>query len=129
LDKGESLGDYLQPGLAGFKLERLRAKQQIHGFEVRGETEDGQYIFRVSQNTKGRSLPLDLAQHSLKPIHSFTSGNLITILDFDHFSLRERSFESAVLIEDFWKMHHHLDCAFKDAVTEKAMSKWGAEAK
>jgi uncharacterized protein (TIGR04255 family) len=127
LDAGETLGDYLQPGLAGFKTEKLRAIKQMHGFEVRGDTEDGQYIFRLSQNTKGQSLPMDLAQHALQAQLQFEVGSLITILDFDHFSLKERDFDSPVLAENFWQMHHHLDCAFKDAITSKALKKWDAE--
>ncbi len=127
LDEGEKLDDYLQAGLAGYKINKFDPNEILHQSLVHGKTADGEFILRVNQNKAGLSLPGDLAQHPLKPSHTFQMGDSVAIMDFDHFNLSERDFEIGAIISSFWKMHQHVDAMFQDAINPYALKKWGAE--
>jgi uncharacterized protein (TIGR04255 family) len=127
LGDGEKLDEYLQAGLAGYKNIELQAIEYFHQSLVHGKTTDGEFILRVNQNKSGLSLPGDLAQHPLKPSHTFKMGDAVTILDFDHFNLIERDFDISEIISTFWKMHQHIDAMFKDSIKPYALEQWGAE--
>ena len=127
LGEGEKLEDYLQAGLAGYKPDKFDASEFFHQSLVHGKTSDGDFILRVNQNKDGLSLPGDLAQHPLKPSHTFRSGDRVSILDFDHFNLSERDFEIGAIISSFWAMHEHIDAMFRDAIKPHALKQWGAE--
>lgn len=123
-----SLDTYLQPGLRGLEPQDLAASSIIHQMQCRAETSAGILCIRVWQNRDGRVLPPDLAADEL-PYHFECPdrGELLTILDIDHFSENEREFEPSTLIRDFWLLHEGTDRAFRSTVTPEAMQLWGGE--
>lgn len=130
--KGLPVKAQLNEGLRGLSEEGLRESSLdvadlMYAFETRGTSPHGTLVVKLHQASDGSFLPPDLRQTSLSktvdpPIEQ---KELVTILDFDHFSERQLSFEAATLIEHLWELHDYTDLAFRMAVTPEALALWG----
>jgi uncharacterized protein (TIGR04255 family) len=129
--EGEDLAQYLHPGLVGLNDADVGVLRSIRTSVYQGETEAGTLVFRLAQRNDGGFLPLDVEPSSLS--HGETDvrpGQLLTLLDFDHFRefIKEPlDFSTGVVLRYLWGLHDNTDLAFRAAVTEYALSAWGAE--
>jgi uncharacterized protein (TIGR04255 family) len=128
LAEGESFDQYLHPGLAGVPPETLGAKKVLRQDQIQAETEMGTLLVRLWQTDDGSFLPPDLQGGDVKlTLAAPSPGEIVTILDIDHFSVRQRDFSVDHLIEDMWRLHDGSDHAFRAIATDFARARWGAE--
>ncbi|MEH1996981.1 TIGR04255 family protein [Nostoc sp.] len=127
--EGQTLSDYLQPGLLGISAEKFGAEKSksLYRFETNALTSVGQIALRLSQADNGSYLPPDIVLEAVKSGIKIEQGEIVTVLDVDNFSLQQRDFVADDLIESLWQLHDYSDRAFKSAVTPKALSIWGSE--
>lgn len=126
LDDGETWDDYLAPGLLGPPMDRLSPEKFLYRFEGRATTSAGELAIKLFQSDDGRFLPPDLSPQEIEYKVSVESGEVVTVLDTDHFSVGPRDFDPPSIIEQMWLLHDKIDMAFRSAVTEKALQKWGS---
>jgi uncharacterized protein (TIGR04255 family) len=127
LAEGETFGEYLQPGLGGVSPAALGAKKVLQQVQIKAETEMGTVLVRLWQTEDGTFLPPDLPSEDVQFTKKPSPGELVTILDMDHFSAQQREFNPERLIEDVWRLHDGQDHAFRAIVTDTALTRWGAE--
>ncbi len=125
--QNERFNDYLKPGLHGFDTSALQLSDALHRFEVVGKTQTGTLVVRYSQNKGGAFLPPDLALNTLTYNISLDQEETIALLDLDHYSDRQMDFHVQSVMETIGGLHDGLDLAFRGAVTEIALSRWGKE--
>ena len=123
----ESLSDYLKPGLSGLPASEIGAERALHRFESIANTNVGQLVLRVLQTNDGTFLPPGLDPSDLKFDVQIGEGEILTILDIDHYSMQDRDFDPPDLIQEFWKLHDVADRVFRFAVTDHAMRRWEAK--
>jgi uncharacterized protein (TIGR04255 family) len=123
LEPGEKWTDYLHEGLLGLDPDSVGVKKWISGSQFLGDTEVGQLAIRCSQSEQ--PLPLDLHTTSLNYSKPLPKGELVTILDLDHFLERATDFKVAAAMAVFEQLHESLDKVFMTAVTPDALTKWG----
>lgn len=122
-EAGESLDQYLQPGVLGLPTEKIGTSKGQLKFEQRGDTALGMLVIRVFQN-EGADLPPGIEPLGLTLPPAEANGGMKTILDVDHFSPLQRDFEPNALMADMWKLHEFTDRAFRAAITDYALNKW-----
>lgn len=127
LAKGESYRDYLQDGLHGLDAEKLDASSVLLQSQVKADTSMGTLLVRLWQSQDGRFLPPDLDAEDVAFQVQPQAGELLTVLDIDHFSIKEREFNPDQLAQELWRLHDGTDRAFRAVVTPKALTRWGAE--
>lgn len=127
LGRNELFTDYLKPGLHGFDTSALQLSELLHRFEFVGKTQTGTLIVRYSQNKGGAFLPPDLALNTLNYNISLGEQETIALLDLDHYSDRQMDFHVQSVMDTIGGLHDGLDLAFRSAVTEMALSRWGKE--
>lgn len=125
--EGQTLSDYLQPGLLGISAEQLGVSKSLYRFEANSLTEVGQLVLRLFQSDNGSYLPPDINLEGVKPTLKIERDETVTVLDVDNFSLKQCDFITDDLIESMWQLHDYIDRTFKAAVTTKAFQFWGAE--
>lgn len=127
--EGESLGDYLQPGLLGLDPAALGVRNMLSRFEFAGLTEVGKLLVRCSSAEGEEILPPDLSPPSLKFGLKPEPGETRYLLDFDHSSegAETSDFNVQTVLDNMQQFHDNLDLAFRHAVTEKALAIWGNE--
>jgi len=126
--EGERLDEYLQPGLGGIRAEDIEAESVLHQFHLRARTQAGTLSLRLWQNKEGTVLPPDMAGDEIAfRIQSPQPGELLTILDLDHYTETERDFSPDLQLADLWTLHDGTDLAFRKIVTGKALERWGNE--
>lgn len=126
--KGKTVNDYLKPGLHGLDDQKLTTKKLASRFEFLGETEVGRLLIRLFHSDNGAILPPDLDGLNME-YQKVPAGERLAILDLDHFSIKQRDYKVASLIEDFWKLHESTDRAFRESVTATALAEWQSEGK
>lgn len=125
-ETGEDLEKYLQPGLQGIKAAELNAESVLHQFHLRARTHTGTLSIRLWQNREGKVLPPDMAGDEVAfRIQSPAPGELLTILDLDHYTEDERDFLPSLQLSDLWALHDGTDLAFRRIVTDHALARWG----
>lgn len=122
-EAGESLDQYLQPGVLGLPTEKIGTSKGQLKFEQRGDTGLGKLVIRVFQN-EDADLPPGVEPLGLTLPPAEANGGMKTILDVDHFSPIQRDFEPNALMADMWKLHDFTDRAFRAAITDYALNKW-----
>ena len=122
---GEKLTDYLKPGLLGLDPEKIRAKDWIGRLEQSGRTECGKLVVKCLQHNQ--ILPPDLSPSSLSYGMTLQQGEIVTLLDFDHFADKSDEFETKYVVAAIGELHDALDLAFREAVTDEALIRWGKE--
>jgi len=81
-------------------------------------------IVRVAQNRDDKVLPPDLIPHNPRLRANAERGELLTLLDLDHYRKERKSFEVESLRGVAWELHDGLDILFRDLVTPHALEVW-----
>lgn len=123
LKNGESLSEYLQPGLLGLDVTNLGVTNWMGRTEQSGKTQLGRLNVRCSQSEQ--ILPPDLFPTSLKYSTSLHAGEIVTLLDFDHYVEQSADFDTRAVGDMIGELHDAVDLAFRSAVTKTALSRWG----
>ncbi|HVH46236.1 MAG TPA: TIGR04255 family protein [Labilithrix sp.] len=127
-EAGESWTAYLKEGLHGLRPEAIGMTEGLQRHETVGTTKAGQLVVRCVQSKDGGFLPADLSPSTLDySTVSVRPGELVTLLDLDHFSPATRDFDVDEVMAAMWELHENLDVSFRDAVTEHALKKWEAQ--
>jgi len=121
----EKWKDFLKPYLLGLEEEKVGVKDWIRKFEFIGTTDLGKLIVRCVQTDN--PLPPDLQSPTLKYPDLLKPGQMGTLLDCDHFSETSMDFDRQTVLEKVGSLHDHIDRAFRQAVTDEALKKWGRE--
>ncbi len=124
---GETLDEYLQSKLHGLRAGELAIEKVLNRFEARGVTGVGQLVVRLHQNESGAFLPPDLMPAELTPSRVVEKGQIITLLDIDHFSEQSKDYDPPALVEAMWQLHEYTEKAFMSSVTPLALERWGKE--
>jgi uncharacterized protein (TIGR04255 family) len=126
---GEDYRLYLRPGFHGVTDEVFRPGSHRLHVESTGRTTvgdiQGTMIVRVAQNDQGFDLPPDLVVAAPKHESRAKQGELVTLVDMDHYI--EGTFEPNAdwIIARSFELHDHLIETFhKHVVTERAIEAW-----
>ena len=123
---GKTWRDYLNPGLHGTSSPVLSETLTAH--HVFGSTANGRMLARISQNTEGLLVPIELAQQNLTLLREQpAAGITTTLIDIDHFKewtkdyvgYQPDSFRQLV-----WGLKDDVYSVFLSFVTEAAMKEW-----
>lgn len=123
---GDTWDAYVQPGLRGFSgAHYVEPPLQLH--QVSGATSVGQMHVRLIQNRNGVFLPPDLETDTLafqiKP--ELKHGDLLTILDMDHFTEMSADFDTTMVRQRLWQLKNIAHKTFMDElVTPHALKVW-----
>jgi uncharacterized protein (TIGR04255 family) len=127
-----SYTDYLAPSLAGFPFADLGdplIHRSFSNIQAVAETTDGRtLVVRCFPTNGGQFLPPDLAPSPLRfdvDVRPEQSG---AILDFDHFAVVDIDFDVTNVVRRIDGLHQLASEAFRHAVSEHAMTSWGAPA-
>lgn len=126
---GEDYREYLRPGFHGVADEAFRARSHRLHVESIGHTAvgdiEGTMIIRVVQNDQGFDLPPDLLGGAPQRELQTRPGDLITLLDMDHFVQGKFDADPGWVITRAYELHDHLVETFHThVVTEKAIEVW-----
>jgi uncharacterized protein (TIGR04255 family) len=130
LQSEESFSSYLQPGLIGYPFAELKDVDVLQSFsrtESAAVTREGGLSIRSFQLNDGQFLPPDLWPSSLQYDLKLNPGEVVTILDFDHYSVNPMDFDTNALINKFDLLHKAANSAFRMAVTPYAVKRWNEE--
>ena len=126
---GKDFRFYLRPGLHGVPDQVFQPGQHLLHTECRGRTvvggNPGTMVVRIVQNDQGSSLPPDLvdAAPSLSP--RAEAGELVTLIDMDHFVEGNFNADPDWVVARAYEMHDHIIETFHDhVVTEDAIKEW-----
>lgn len=127
--EGEDHRHYLRPGFHGAADAAFAPASHRVFVESVGRTsvgtDEGTMILRVAQNDQGFDLPPDLIAGAPKHERRAQAGELITLVDMDHFVEARREPEVPRLIETTYALHDHLIETFHDhVVTREAIEAW-----
>lgn len=127
-ESGESWTAYLKAGLHGLSPQAIGMANGIQRHETIGTTKVGQLVIRCTQSTDGSILPVDLSPTTLD-YSAFTAepGQLVTLLDLDHFSEETRDYRVDLVMNAMWDLHENLDVSFREAITDHALRRWEAQ--
>ena len=120
---------YLKPGFHGVVDEVFEPGTHRLHVESTGRTsvgnESGTMIVRIVQNDQGFSLPPDLANAAPKHVSRVKAGELITLIDMDHYIEGNFDPNANWIIARAFEMHDHLVETFHEhVVTETAIEVW-----
>jgi len=126
---GEDFRHYLRPGFHGvadavFQPGTHRLHVESVGSCAVGDTA-GTMVVRVVQNDQGFDLPPDLVGGAPKHVSRAKEGELVTLVDMDHYV--EGTFDPNVdwVVERAYQMHDHLIETFhKHVVSDAAIEVW-----
>lgn len=127
--EGETLAKYLKPGLLGLTNEQLGVVDHLHRVEILGQTDAGSRVLvRVLQTNDGTFVPPDLTDNTLEYTQKVLPGEVVTLLDVDHYKTETFDFSPKVIDERLWVLHDTNDLVFRSAVTTDALAAWGGKA-
>ena len=120
---------YLRPGFHGVADEVFQTGTHRLHVESTGRTSvgdaEGTMVVRVVQNDQGFSLPPDLIGAAPKHSSRATSGELITLIDMDHYIEGKFDPDSDWVVARAYEMHDHLIETFHEhVVTAEAIKVW-----
>lgn len=128
LKEKETFSEYLNAGLTGFSMDKVSVDESLTRCETISSTKHGVLVARCIRYNDGTFLPPELGMENLGLVFDEakkpTKGEVISLLDFDHFSKTTRDFAVKDLIKNFKEMHDDIDKIFKDAVTAHAIKTW-----
>jgi len=132
--EGEDFRPYLRPGFHGsadevFLAETNRLHVENIGRTQIGDDITGTMIVRIVQNDQGSILPPDLPPDIIggAPKHASRArpGELLTLIDMDHYIEGSFDPDTKWIIARAYEMHDHLIETFHDhVVTEQAIEVW-----
>jgi uncharacterized protein (TIGR04255 family) len=119
---------YVREGLRGFGSPHFSDGTALHLHQIVTRTTSGAMIVRLLQNREMAILPPDLATPTLAfpQIEPPTQGELLTIVDIDHFQeCPPEDFSPEVLARMAWPLKTASYEVFRDSlVTEHAIEAW-----
>ena len=128
--KGESFREYVRPGLHGIPDEGvfIPGSGRLHS-EMVGATavgsETGTLIIRLTQNREGVELPPDLMGTAPVRTPSVLPGEMLTIVDTDHFLEGKFPCDADWVVSQANLLHKQInDAFFNHAITEYAVKAW-----
>ena len=128
--EGEDFRTYLRAGLHGTADNVFRAGTHRLHIESTGRTQvgddlSGAMIVRVIQNDQGFSLPPDLIAEAPKFTHRTKRGELITLIDMDHYIEGTFDPDADWIVARAFEMHDRIIETFHEhVVTEAAIEAW-----
>jgi uncharacterized protein (TIGR04255 family) len=127
--EGEDFRLYLRRGFHGVADQVFKAGTHRLHIESTGKTSvggvDGTMVVRVVQNDQGFSLPPDLLGAAPKHSPRAKSGELITLVDMDHYIEGKFDPNAEWVVAKAYEMHDHLVETFHDhVVTKEAIEVW-----
>ena len=125
--EGENWTAYVRPELRGLQSSSFTQGTQLQLHQSVAKTTNGTMIVRLFQNRDGKFLPPDMADSDLKRTlePQVRPGELLTVLDLDHFSVRQLEFSADAIDHEAWLLHDALDHVFRESVvTQEALDKW-----
>jgi uncharacterized protein (TIGR04255 family) len=127
-EAGESWTAYLKPELHGLSPRGIGMTEGVQRHETVGKTKVGQLVIRCVQSTDGSILPADVSPSTLDySAVTVRPGDLVTLLDLDHFSQDTRDYDVDAVMNAMWDLHENLDLSFREAITDHALKKWEAQ--
>ncbi len=124
---GETNRDYLQTNLHGPQSAIFTDGQLVH-LESAGRTAIGTMILRITQNDQGILVPPDIVLKPMRHNQVAKPGQLITLIDSDHYVEGEWPFDLKAMIETVDHLHRGINTLFfRDVVTKHATTVWKAE--
>lgn len=121
---------YLHEGLRGLEWAQLGTSVgQLDQFFTQSQvpTRSGVLTLRTMLLQPNTWLTPDLSGTTLAPPLLLKPDQHSMTLDLDHADLSERDFEAEAILDRFFELHDILRMAFRIAVTDHAMTKWGPE--
>lgn len=124
----ETFRSYLQESLHGPKsLVFTDSNHWLH-LESVGRTASGTMIVRITQNDQGMVLPPDIIHKPMSHKMKIAPGNLITLVDTDHYVEGSWDFDLESIMNTTNELHEAINAAwFNDLITPKALERWRAE--
>ena len=126
----ESLEDYLRSETLGLSASEIGVTNPTSTYTLNGNTLLGRLVLRVSQIRGPASpLPADLQPgFTLNLESSVSDGELVAVLDFDHFAEAKADFSIDAAVERLGNLHEGIERAFASAVTPNALVLWESQA-
>lgn len=124
---GDSWKQYVKEELRGFDSSVFGEEGALRLHQTVAQTSVGTILVRLYQNLEGAVLPPDLAGGQMKPSILAEHGQLVTLLDIDHFHVCADGVELAEmdLESTLWKLKTDAFTIFhKHLVTEYALGVW-----
>ncbi len=126
---GKDFRFYLRPGLHGVPDEVFQPGQHLLHTESRGRTvvggNRGTMVVRIVQNDQGSSLPPDLVDAAPSFSARTEPGELVTLIDMDHFVEGNFDADAGWVVGRTYEMHDHIIETFHNhVVTEDAIEEW-----
>lgn len=124
---GETWREYVRPELHGLRSSAFVDDSQTQLHQSTAQTPHGTMIVRLYQNREGQVLPPDLAEDGLKVRvePDLAPSELVTLLDLDHFSVRQVDYDRGFVESQAWDLHDDLDRVFRESlVTDHALKAW-----
>ncbi len=125
LSEGQSFNQYMTRDILGPDASTFGVEQSFSRFEMVGRTEVGTLAFRHWQMSNGNFLPPDLLKSTLNHPTALQPDEVVSLLDFDHYSESQLGFEIDQIKALSWRLHDNLDRAFRKVVTGFALDEWG----
>lgn len=121
----ESFDQYMTRDILGPDPSAFGVAKSFSRFEMVGRTEVGTLAFRHWQMSNGSFLPPDLLPSTLNHPTALKPEEVVSLLDFDHYSETQLDFEINRFKDLSWRLHDNLDRGFRRVVTGFALDKWG----
>ena len=126
---GRDFRFYLRPGLHGVPDEVFQPGQHLLHSECRGRTvvggKPGTMVGRIVQNDQGSPLPPDLVDAAPSFSPRAEAGELVTLIDMDHFVEGNFDPDPDWVVARAYEMHDHIIETFHGhVVTEDAIKEW-----
>lgn len=136
LDDGEYFTDYLKPGLVGFPFSDISDEsitqtasvtQSVAQLPEQTEQPASTLTVRCIQSNNGNLLPPDLTPTVLHYDLTLKPGEVVTMLDFDHYTTLDTDFAPGSLVSSLDSLHRVANKAFRIALKPFAYEKWGGD--
>ena len=126
---GEDYRFYLRDGFHGIADDVFQDGTQRLHVESAGRTQVGEVpgtmVVRVVQNDQGLLLPPDLVGGAPKQGSSAEAGELITLIDIDHYVEGNFDPDARWMVETAYEMHDQIvETLHKQVATEEAIAVW-----
>ncbi|MGL4612163.1 MAG: TIGR04255 family protein [Trueperaceae bacterium] len=124
----ENFEEYLNSGLLGLSSRELQFDDILgRSHQMTGNTKMGVLNVKLLQTKDGIFLTPDLDPGHLNFPQKLSPGEEVSILDFDHIHLltEPQNFVADEISKKMYELHQHIEFAFRKAVTEEALTKWG----
>lgn len=116
---------FLNPELRGISKDAIEGvNNQQNTIISQGRTSFGNLVIRAIQDSSGNFLPDDLGVTKLNFKIKLNEGEVVTLLDIDHYGEIQQPFDEALLNPVLDDMHDFIDNAFRFSVTKEAIAQW-----